>query len=73
MALKHLIKDRTSLSEEQSAEVEEVLGHLLKEDSLRGEVYESSRFMNGASESFSIVDVHNVLDALIESLEGSGD
>lgn len=51
--------------------VQQIVVDLLKENAIRGEVYEAARFMNGASDSFSVVDVHNVLDALIASLEGS--
>ena len=69
MALKNLLTDRTSLDETQAEDVQNVLVSLLKEDAIRGEVYDTARFMSGASESFSIVDVHNVLDALIASLE----
>lgn len=83
MALKHLLNDRMRAEIEDAqllgldhpdanpSEIcQEVVVNFLKEDAIRGEVYNSARFMSGASENFSIVDVHNVLDALIVSLEG---
>lgn len=70
MALKTLLSDKHGLDDDESALIQDTVANLLKEDAIRGEVYENARFMSGASENFSIVDVHNVLDALIASIEG---
>lgn len=74
MALNKLLNDKIpSASPAQTSLTQEVVISLLREDAIRGEVYDTARFMTGASESFNIVDVHNVLDALIASLEGGAD